>query len=247
MRSYLSILGVLAWMLAGSANADEHLQPEDSQFTRASLPPGATLLAPYHEMIINVLAGAFAQDVRARLIAMPSFTPEYALGIKENDGAYKIFHLASEAQLWSYENLRLLHQLADDNVLPSEADHIAEAIAEYEAELPGDYHDVKTTYCEMEIPAPLGRDLLAVWEKLLLETRYGDQPPLGRDGIDYHFSMTADGMLMGGKVWEPDPNSKTGAMVSITDTMKNLCLTGDRNLLAQLEPQVTDMLGRFAP
>jgi hypothetical protein len=247
MRRSLPIFLTIACVLTGAASANEHLRPEDSQFTRASLPPGATLLAPYHEMIITVLAGAFEQDVKARVVVMPSYTPEYALGIKEAGGTYKIFDLASESQLWSYENLRMLHELADDNFLPSESGHIAEAIAEYETILPDDFHDVKTDYCEIEIPQSLGQDILSVWEKLLLETRYGDQAPLGPDGIDYHFSMRAGGMLMGGKVWEPDPNSKTGAMVSMTETMKNLCQTGDRNLIAQLEPQVSDMLSRFSP
>jgi hypothetical protein len=247
MKSRQVLPFLLALALVNGAQANEHLRPEDSQFTRASLPPGATLLAPYHAMIIDVLAGAFEQDVRARLIAMPSFTPEYALGIRETNGIFKIFHLSSKSQLWSYENLRLLRDLARDNLIPGEAGHIAEAIAQYEAELPDDYHDVETTYCEFEIPAALGRDILMVWERLLLETRYGDQAALGRDGIDYHFSMRADGMLMGGKVWEPDPESKTGTMVSMTETMKNICDTGDRNLLAQLEPQVADMLVRLTP
>lgn len=247
MKYGLPTFLVAASILAGSASANEHLWPEDSQFTRASLPPGATLLAPYHEMIINVLKGAFEEDVKVRLVAMPSFTPEYAVGIRETGDVYKIFHLASGAQLWSYENLRLLHEIADSNAIPSEAEHIAEAIAQYESELPTDYRNVETTYCEIEISSDLGENIVTIWENLLLRTTYGDRPPLGRDGIDYHFSMRANGRSMAGKVWEPDPQSTTGAMVSMTDSMKNLCLTGDRNLLAQLEPQVAGMLMRFEP
>ena len=247
MRKSIAALSLAAFLCAASSHANEYLWPEDSQFTRASLPPNATLLAPYHAMIIEVLAGAFEQDVRARLVAMPSFTPEYAVGLKEANGSYKVFHLASMSQLWSYENLRMLRELEASGALPQQQEPLAEAIAEYEALLPDDYHDVETSYCEIDIPAALGRDLMTVWEKLLLETRYGERPDLGRDGTDYHFSMRANGRNMAGKVWEPDPQSKTGAMVSITESMKTLCLTGDRNLLAQLEPQVSAMLSRFAP
>jgi hypothetical protein len=242
-RSVCTLIALLAAPFP--AMAQEHLVPEDSQFTRADLPPNATLLAPYHEMIITVLEDAFAEDVRARLIAMPSFSPEYALGLKETDGAWSIFHFQSEVQLWSYENLRMLRDFPAD-LMPSQAAAIDEAIAGYDAELPDDYHDVGTgAACETPIPAALGEDLLALWTALLLETRYGDIPNLGRDGTDYHFSMRRGGRLMAGKVWEPAPESAPGAMVSITETMRNLCFTADANLLAQLEPQVESLLARL--
>lgn len=246
--SYLPRFAALAALILFTpTHANEHLEPEYSQFARAGLPPSATSLRPYHEIVIAVLQGAFDADVRARLIAMPSFTPEYALGIRENQGGYKIFHLASQSQLWSYENLKTLREIQEAGGLPGQDANIAEAIAEYESRLPEDFHDVETSYCEFEIPPGLAEDLLSVWERLLLETRYGDQAPVGRDGTDYHFSMLANGVVMAGKVWSPDPQSKTGAMVSITETMKNLCLTADQNLLAQLEPQLDTMQDYFAP
>jgi hypothetical protein len=235
------------FLLLTPSHANEHLEPEYSQFARAGLPPSASSLRPYHQIVIETLEGAFDTDVRARLIAMPSFTPEYAVGIRESDGSHKIFHLASRSQLWSYENLKTLREIVEAGGLPGQETNIAEAIAEYESRLPDDYHDVETDYCEIEIPSELAEDLLVIWEKILLETRYGDQAPLGRDGTDYHFSMLANGVVMAGKVWSPDPQSKTGAMVSITETMKNLCLTGDQNLRAQLEPQISAMQEHFAP
>ncbi len=234
-------------ILLSPSLANEHLEPEYSQFARAGLPPSATSLRPYHEIVIAVLDGAFEADVRARLIAMPSFTPEYALGIREADGQHKIFHLASQAQLWSYENLKTLREIVEAGGLPGQDANIAEAIAEYESRLPDDYRDVETSYCEFEIQSELADDLLAIWENILLETRYGDQAPVGRDGTDYHFSMRASGVVMAGKVWSPDPQSKTGALVSITETMKNLCLTADQNLLAQLQPQISAMREQFMP
>ncbi len=227
--------------------ANEHLEPEYSQFARAGLPPSATSLRPYHEIVISVLDGAFDPDVSARLIAMPSYTPEYALGIRETEGSYKIFHLASQAQLWSYENLKTLREIAEAGGFPGQDENLADAIAEYESLLPEDHHDVETDYCEIDVPSTLAKNILEIWEKILLETRYGDQEPVGPDGTDYHFSMRANGVVMAGKVWSPDPQSKTGALVSITETMKNLCLTADQNLLAQLEPQIDAMLVELTP
>ncbi len=236
-----------ALILISPSQANEHLEPEYSQFARAGLPPSATSLRPYHEIVISVLDGAFEPDVTARLIAMPSYTPEYALGIRGAEGSYKIFHLASQAQLWSYENLKTLREIAGAGGFPGQDENLANAIAEYESQLPDDYHDVETDYCEIDIPANMARDILEIWENILLETRYGDQEPVGPDGIDYHFSMRENGVVMAGKVWSPEPQSKTGALVSITETMKNLCLTGDQNLLAQLEPQIDAMLVELTP
>jgi len=236
-----------ALILIPPSQANEHLEPEYSQFARAGLPSTATSLRPYHETVISVLDSAFDPDVVMRLIAMPSFTPEYALGIREAEGTYKIFHLASRSQLWSYENLKTLREITEAGGFPGQNENLADAIAEYEYLLPPDYHDVETDYCEIQIPPEVARNILGIWENMLLETRYGDQEPVGPDGTDYHFSMRASGVIMAGKVWSPDPQSKTGALVSLTETMTNLCLTGDQNLLAQLEPQIEAMLVESTP
>jgi len=238
-------LAVLILITPGQAN--EHLEPEYSQFARAGLPQNATSLRPYHEIVIEVLQGAFDADVSARLIAMPSFTPEYALGIRGTEGAYKIFYLESKSQLWSYENLKTLQELTEAGGIPGQEANLAAAIAEYELLLPQDYHDVETDYCEIGIPSQMAENILDVWEYILAETRYGDREPVGRDGTDYHFSMRANGVIMAGKVWSPNPQSKTGAIVSITESMQNLCLTADQNLLSQLEPQVDALLAEFTP
>ncbi|MEY4879712.1 MAG: hypothetical protein RJB62_1181 [Pseudomonadota bacterium] len=246
-RFALRLIVIVGTLAASPLSATEHFVPEDSQFTRADLPEHATSLAPYHEMVISVLRDAFTDDVRARLIGLPSFTPEYALGIRERNGVYSIFHLQSQAQLWSYENLRMLEELPADYA-PGHESEIADAIAEYHSELPGDYHDVQTgARCEVTITPALGARLVELWKKMLLETHYGDTIALGPDGTDYHFSMTADGQLMAGKVWNPPPESKTGAMISITETMRNLCFTGDGNLLAQLEPQIDALEAQLTP
>ena len=80
-----------ALILISPSQANEHLEPEYSQFARAGLPPSATSLRPYHEIVISVLDGAFEPDVTARLIAMPSYTPEYALGIRGRKARTRFF------------------------------------------------------------------------------------------------------------------------------------------------------------
>ena len=243
MRKLLTIAFVLhAAAALAAAPDDDHLIPEDSDFTRADLPDGATLLGPYYAMVISALKDAFAPDVRARVIAMPSFTPEYAVGIKEDDGAFAIFHLALDAQMWRYDMLRSLREVPPEVLPEDERGRLNEAIGDLQGSLPQDFRDVGVARCEIAIDPDLGRALLRIWSGMLLRTHYGNAGRLGPDGTDYHFSMAGDLQYLAGKVWNPPAESETGRFIRLADTMKSLCVTGDRNLLAQLQPQVDRLL-----
>ena len=226
--------------------AAEHLVPEDNEFTRADLSEGAISLAPYYTMVVTALEGAFAPDVRARVIVMPSFTPEYAVGIKVNEDRYTIFHLGLDAQLWRYETLKSLEEVNPAFLGDSAAEDLNDTIAELRSALPEDFRDVGIEACEIEIAPALGSTIMRIWNTMLLQTRYAETGNFGRDGTDYHFSMVGGGQLLAGKVWEPPPDSKTGRLVSIAATMKNLCLTGDTNLIGQLQPQLDALLTQLS-
>src|SRR5688500_6685036 len=87
------VLPLLFLLYAPLALADEHLVAEENQFTRANLPNGQGSLAPYYDRVLTLLGAAFTPQVRARVIAMPSDAPEYAVGIREREGAFSIFHI----------------------------------------------------------------------------------------------------------------------------------------------------------
>jgi len=235
VKRFLTIAFALC---AASAMAAEHLVPEDNEFTRADLSEGAISLAPYYTTVVTVLEDAFAPDVRARVIAMPSFTPEYAVGIKVNGDRYTIFHIGLDTQLWHYETLKSLEEVNPALLGDSAAKSLNDTLAELRDNLPADFRDVGTKACEFEIAPAIGGTIMAIWNTMLLQTRYAETGNFGRDGTDYHFSMVGGGQLLAGKVWEPPPDSKTGRLVSIAETMKNLCLTGDTNLIGQLQPQL---------
>ena len=239
------LLLIALTLSAPLALADEHLVPEANQFTRATLPNGEGSLAPYYDMVLSLLGDSYTRDVRARVIAMPSYAPEYAVGIRERDGAYAIFRLGLDTNVWRYKMLESLKKVNPSVFDESIVQGLDDTIAQLEELLPEDFQDVGVERCEIAIEPEFGKDILSVWHTMLLQTRYAPSRNVGQDGTDYHFSMPGSAQYLSGKAWEPPLDSDAGRLVSIAETMKNLCITGDANLLRQLRPQVDDMLARL--
>ena len=230
---------------APPALADEHLVPEDNQFTRAALPNGEGSLAPYYEMVLKVLKDAYTEDVRARVIVMPSYGPEYAIGISEKNGRYSVFQLALDAQVWRYEMLQGAKSVDTSQFDPSVVKEFQQAIAEMEKSLPKKFEDIGVKRCEAAVPAPLGKNIVGIWKAMLLQTRSTPERTVGRDGTDYHFSMPDETQQLSGKAWEPPTESIAGGLVRIVDTMKNFCATEDTRLVAQMQTQIDTLRARL--
>ena len=83
----------------------DHLLPEDSL-----LSGGFSAMFPnYHLLILNVLRDVFDRDVELRAVVLPSFSPEYAVGLRTigapNDpSSYRVIYLRPEIQLWGYQS-----------------------------------------------------------------------------------------------------------------------------------------------
>jgi hypothetical protein len=215
--------------------ASDYLEPEESLFTGIFMPD-------YYEMVLSAFSAAYERDVRARAIVFPSFHPEYAVGISEDDGAYRIFHLQPEKQLWGYKTLEFMKSgrtrvYNDAGVAGND-----EQIKRLEELLPKDPRDVKIERCDVDIDQSLGRRIIETWEMMLRQTRYVQHDTRGTDGITYHFSMRARHQDLAGKVWTPPGDSKTGMLASVAETMKRICVTGDEGLTGELERRVDDLL-----
>ena len=239
------ILPLLLLLHAPLALADEHLVPEENQFTRANLPNGQGSLAPYYDRVLTLLGEAFTPEVRARVIAMPSDAPEYAVGIREREGAFSIFHIGLKTNIWSYETLKDVQDLNLDDVRRTLGPDIANAIAELKASVPADFRDVAKESCEFPIEAGLAERILGVWNKMLLATHFSPAREVGPAGSDYHFSMRGERQHLSGKAWEPPITSDAGMLVAIAQSMKNVCVAGDANRLTDLRRQVDALTVRL--
>ena len=231
--------------LCGPAAADDHLVPEDNQFTRAALPNGQSSLAPYYGKVLELLGGAYGREVRARVVVMPSYGTEHAIGITQHGDAYEIFHLALSANVWRYEMVQQAKSVDLSGLPANGAAEMKKMITEMQQSIPDDYHDIKVAACRAPLPPALARQIIEAWEKLLLQTRYTPARTVGRDGTDYHFSMPNETQQISGKAWDPPPATDIGRLVAITTSMKTLCATRDDKVLAQLQTQARDLVARL--
>jgi hypothetical protein len=207
---------VLTLLLNGSAWAGDHLEPEDSQFSGLFMPQ-------YNDMVIDALGEAYADNVRARAMVFPSFSPEYAVGILSEDEKYKVFHLEPEKQYWGYMSLALKKSEAEQVVNDGELKRDAEGIKRLEEAYPENYEDIEVQRCRRPFAAEVAEKAVDIWLYMLLETRYSDDLSIGLDGTTYHFSAPYGHKILAGKVWSPASDSKTGKLVAIINSMVEYC------------------------
>lgn len=257
------LLILAAMLLVSPAAAQQRWQPEDHLEPEGSILGGTAFLTNYDMLVRDLLHDAYDMSVDVRMVALPSFVPEYAVGLRsfETTGTgavkaiargapYRIFVLSPEAQIWTYESISSLkrgQEQAFDKIGNSRQQA---AIAELEAKVPTNPHDLKIDHCEAGISGVLGDRIVQLWGKMLLATRYSAQYSAGADGVSYHFSafVPKAGMLAG-QVWSPNRDSATGTLIQLADTMRAVCekkatVTELDQLTTELEQKLRKGKGR---
>lgn len=230
-----------ALICATAATAGDHLEPEDSVYAgQLSLEPG------YDQALVAAFHGAFERDVQARAIVLPSFQTEYAVGIKQDGRAYRIFYQEMSQQLWQYSVLGMMKRGEITSADPDGKSTTAEDIVELEKSLPPSPKDVKDVRCEYPIEAAFAARIIDAWQQMLRSTRYSKDPVMGLDGTIYHFFAKSGVQSMAGQTWSPDPATAPGMMVAIADAMKALCTAKDAASLRALEASTDKLNAKLA-
>lgn len=218
-----------------TALAADHLKPEDSIYSGGSFEPG------YDQAMAASFEDAFADDVLDRVIVQPSFETEFAAGVKEDKGRYRIFYQEVSEQLWQYTVLDLMKKGQITSVGDNGKSTTQDDIAKLEKSLPPDPKDVKVNRCEYGIDPAFGVKLAGAWADVLLETRYSEKLTLGLDGTIFHFYARRDNQRMAGQTWSPNSDTKPGMLADIAYGLRDLCKTKDASHLQKLEA-LTDKL-----
>ena len=216
----------------------DHLIPEASILSGHS----SVISRRYDELIVDVLADGYARDVTLRAVVLPSFSPEYLVGLRNANirgGAdHRVFYLRPTIQLWGYETLRWLPagsiDFSQDGNPKDDATKLqTDAIERWGARLPANPKDVPLTRCEKPLDAAVAQKVSAVWIGVLLETRYSPAETLGLDGVTYHFSAVHQDILAGrilspphflaGETWSPPSDSKPGQLAELAETLVRYC------------------------
>jgi hypothetical protein len=195
-------------------SATEHLEPEESRFTRMPF------LENYYQTVISALEVTYKPDIKVKAIVLPSFRPEYAVGIKKNNGIYHVFHKQPSLSYWGYTSLELMKQENIKVIKDGKSQRDLKGIQRIESRYPKNFRDIKINTCERTLEETLAIKIIAAWEIMLLQTSYTLESTGGLDGTTYHFSNNR----MAGQTWSPSARTKPGKLVAITDSLIKYCL-----------------------
>jgi len=216
---------VLCTLLCGlPSQAQQHLVPEASIYAKNEIFPDLDAA------IVEILGDAYSWD--ARMIALPSFHPEMAVGVQSDAGRYRIHGLRPGIRIWGADKLPKPRRGV--YVVKSQQ-HIEKAVMESAAARSDAVKRFRIARCEADISPDLGARLLHVWERMLRGTRFPDTNRLGPDGVEMHFSMSVKGTDLAGKVWSPGKGTNPGLLVDIGIAMMDYCEMKDGRGLAELE------------
>ena len=226
-----------AVLLAAPAAAQPRFQREGHLEPEGSILGGTDFLSGYETIVRDLLHDAYDRSVDVRMLALPSFHPEYAVGLRSYEtigtgelktirrgSPYHIFVLVPEAQIWTYQTIAMFKNGQEFAVGKDSKSANQQEIAKLQNSVPADPKDLKINRCEVNISDVLGDRIVKAWNTMLLATRYSVNNPIGLDGVGYYFSdFSSKAGPMAGQVWSPDRDSKIGTLVTLADTMRAVC------------------------
>lgn len=222
-------------MLSCPVMAADHLYPEPSIYA------GNQFLRAYDQDIAEVFQAALDRDVILRMIFIPSFIPESAVGIRSKAGRFEIFSMHPSEPVWMYRQRHAGKVTVNPNgkIDGSQIFDLAR----------GDPKQMPVKTCSIDLPQS-AKDLLAVvWERVLRDVRYDGAEMSGADGAVFHFAMRKEPRdrrylpeLMAGQVWSGPVGPRMGALIDIATTMDHYCETRDPKTLDALTAKARDFI-----
>lgn len=158
----------------------------------------------YSICIKEVFKDGYTNNVILRTLVVPSFGPEYVVGLHKVKNNYYVFV-----------------QNANESIL-----HTISRVANSESAC----GSVSVDKNQREIPSPIADQLRAIWQKEILKTRYAEHPSLIIDGTTYHFSMfAAKHGLIGGRTSIVKKGSLMESLTKLVTTLKEY-VNGTENI-----------------
>lgn len=229
---------LLATALFGHlAAAQDHLEPQNGIFAEEENSRG------YFGNVRRVFAPAYASGVILRVVILPSFRPEFAVGLRETEKGVEAFDITASSHIW---NLELLHDYESGRIICVDKDgkeiplEKNESYQKLKQRTPGDISKITPMTIAKPLPEPLAGEvalserLKAVWKKALLDTRYPKELHRGNDGSDYYFSMyVQDRGVVSGQIWSPDEHTRMGDLIHLVSQVS--AYANDKAKAAQVE------------
>jgi hypothetical protein len=215
MRFYIA--AVMA-MFGASASAQTYLDAETPQYD---------FEIAYQKNIQTVLHEAYADNVIVRMVGEPSFSPEYAVGLRKSAAGVFIFSVQTKIQIWVFQSRD--QELKDARACDIQKYPDCAYERKYLEAMPTDIHDIGLERCEVPVPGDVEAHIEDAWRLSLATAGKSGDDRVGVDGEFYHFAMNDGGRHLGGRIWTPDANSLPGMLFDLGLDMKKLC-TGSSNI-----------------
>lgn len=181
--------------------------------------------SPEEEIYHEMMKDGYTDDVLARVYEKGIHKVERLIGIRYTNDTYSIFVMQPRDFISRSALLRSLGR----SVVNTRVDR-----------------------CDIEVAKPLAQNLVDIWEKVLLGTRYAESE-IGFEDAYAIFSMYShtvrlplEGQTNYYFPYRPFPTTSPGMLTSIAYKMADYCASKDPAMLADLERQVSQLQQRLA-
>jgi hypothetical protein len=198
-------LGCLSFTMAA---ADDYLEP-----CRVSM-------AEYESRVESISRTAMPGEAEFWVTVIPSFQPEWSVGVSSDGGRYFVTHVIFQQSLWG----RSLVQSGPNKY-------------SYDFSKP----DVRTTRHTVVISDELHRALRSEWERSIASARPAEG--LGLDGVTFKFELSG----RCGSAWSPDPETPNGKLVDLVMSLARFADTNNGSSRATGEAAIRRKLQRIHP
>ena len=158
------------------AVADEHLEPCRGH------------LAEYESRVEALSRAAMVGDVEFLVTVIPSFQPEWSVGVSADKGHFFLTHVVFQPSLWASSQVQ-----TGPNTFG------------YDFQKP----HVQTTAKTANISAELHEALRSEWDRSIAGARPSEG--IGFDGVTFKFESSG----RCGSAWSPDPETRNGKLINL--------------------------------
>jgi hypothetical protein len=162
------------------ASADEHLEPCQGHF------------AEYESRVEALSRAAMPGDVEFLVTVIPSFKPEWSVGVSADKGRFFLTHVVFQPSLWGSSLVQ-----TGPNTFG------------YDFQKP----HVQTTATTANISAGLHEALRSEWDRSIVGARPSEG--IGLDGVTFKFQLSG----RCGSAWSPDPETRNGKLIDLVTAL----------------------------
>jgi hypothetical protein len=179
----------------------------------------------YLFMVFRIFNKMFHENVSLQIIALPAFSSEFTCGVRKDDNKFIAFKLVAKSQIWRTTEIKLMEEDRGYMTVTKDGKDFTDSHLEsLKNEYPIDYDKIGVNEYAAEIDEETHEILCKIWKKMLLATRYPENPGAGLDGVTYIFIMPLE--LRGrvaGEIWSPASSSNCGRLVEISHLLEEYC------------------------